>query len=108
MSSNAKTAPTSLENNGEVPVPNGAAASNRIGSEQGDSCNMRFYGSSFITDHQRAIVVEASEDERQVLVSEIDLGEARRYRDLWNVFRDRRPDLYGPLMTLDGVSNHRN
>ena len=53
-------------------------------------------------------MVEASEDERQMLVSEIDLGEARRYRDLWNVFRDRRPDLYRPLMTLDGVSNHRN
>jgi N-carbamoylputrescine amidase len=83
------------------------AASNRIGTEQGDSCHMRFYGSSFITDHQGEIVIEASEDERQVLVSEIDLGEARRYRDLWNVFRDRRPDLYSPLMTLDGVSNHR-
>jgi len=69
---------------------------------------MRFYGSSFIIDHQGEIVVEASEDERQVMVSEIDLDEARRYRDLWNVFRDRRPDLYAPLMTLDGESNRRH
>jgi N-carbamoylputrescine amidase len=83
------------------------AASNRIGFEQGESCHMRFFGSSFITDHLGEIVAEASEDERQVLISEIDLGEARRYRDLWNLFRDRRPDLYSPLMTLDGESNHR-
>ncbi len=83
------------------------AAANRIGSEQGESCDMRFFGSSFITDHLGEMVVEASEDKRQVLVSEIDLGEASRYRDLWNLFRDRRPDLYGPLMTLDGESSHR-
>ena len=25
----------------------------------------------------------------------------------WGMFRDRRPDLYGPLLTLDGTSNHR-
>jgi predicted amidohydrolase len=35
---------------------------------------MRFFGSSFMTDHLGEIVVEASEDERQVLVREIDLG----------------------------------
>ena len=78
------------------------AASNRIGVEQGDSCSLRFFGASFITDHLGEIVVEASEDERQVLVSEIDLTEARRYRDAWTLFRDRRPDLYSPLLTLDG------
>ena len=83
------------------------AAANRIGSEQGESCDMRFFGSSFITDHLGEIVVEASEDQRQVLLSQIDLSEASRYRDLWNLFRDRRPDLYGPLMTLDGERNHR-
>lgn len=83
------------------------AASNRIGFEQGESCHMRFFGSSFITDHLGEMVVEASQDERQVLVSEIDLGEARRYRDRFNLFRDRRPDLYSPLMTLDGASSQR-
>jgi N-carbamoylputrescine amidase len=83
------------------------AASNHIGSEQGESCDMRFFGSSFMTDHLGEIVVEASEDERKFLVREIDLGEARRYRNLWNLFRNRRPDLYGPLMTLDGESSPR-
>ena len=68
---------------------------------------MRFFDSSFMTAHLEEIVVEDCEDERKILVREIDLGEARRYRNLWNLFRDRRPDLYGPLMTLDGESSHR-
>jgi N-carbamoylputrescine amidase len=25
----------------------------------------------------------------------------------WGLFRDRRPDLYGPLLTLDGSSGKR-
>ena len=83
------------------------AASNRIGSEQGESCDMRFFGSSFMTDHLGEIVVEASEDERKFLVREIDPGEAQRYRNLWNLFRDRCSDLSGPLMTLDGGSSPR-
>lgn len=83
------------------------AASNRIGSEQGESCHMRFFGSSFITDHLGEIVVEATEDKRQVLVAEVDLAEARRYRDLWNLFRDRRPELYEPLLTLDGEHRYQ-
>jgi hypothetical protein len=27
----------------------------------------------------------------------------REYREAWGVFRDRRPELYAPIMTLDGV-----
>jgi N-carbamoylputrescine amidase len=83
------------------------AAANRIGSEQGKSCDMRFFGSSFLTDHLGEIVAEASEDEREVLVRKVDLAGARRYRDLWNLFRDRRPDLYEPLLTLDGEQSLR-
>ena len=29
-------------------------------------------------------------------------GECREYRESWGCFRDRRPDLYAPLTTLDG------
>ena len=31
-----------------------------------------------------------------------NLDEIREYRRAWGVFRDRRPDLYEPLMRLDG------
>ena len=32
----------------------------------------------------------------------VDLEAIRAQRHAWGVFRDRRPDLYGPLLTLDG------
>ena len=35
-------------------------------------------------------------------VTELGTDELRRYRQSWGVFRDRRPDLYYPLLSLDG------
>ena len=77
-------------------------ASNRIGAEQGESCAITFYGSSFIADQTGAKVAEAGEDEQTVLTAAFDLDEIRAQRAAWGLFRDRRPDLYGPLLTLDG------
>ena len=77
-------------------------ASNRIGVETGDAVSVRFYGSSFIADQRGAIVAQASEDTQEVVTATFDLDEVRRYRDSWSMFRDRRPELYGPLLTLDG------
>lgn len=81
-----------------VPV----VASNRIGEEHGKTCNVTFYGSSFIADHTGAIVKEANRTDQAVLVAEFDLDAIREARVSWGVFRDRRPDLYEPLLTLDG------
>jgi len=81
-----------------VPV----VASNRIGKESSNAVEMEFYGSSFITDHTGAIAKSADRTEEGVLTATIDLEEVRRYRRSWGVFRDRRPDLYGSLLTLDG------
>jgi N-carbamoylputrescine amidase len=47
-------------------------------------------------------VAQASEDEEEIVTATFDLDEVRRYRDSWSMFRDRRPELYGPLLTLDG------
>jgi N-carbamoylputrescine amidase len=77
-------------------------ASNRIGKESSNSVEMEFYGSSFITDHMGAITKSADRTTECVLTATIDLEEVRRYRRSWGVFRDRRPDLYGSLLTLDG------
>lgn len=78
-------------------------ASNRIGIEQGETCNLRFFGSSFICDHRGQILQKASEDEREVLVQDLDLEAATKYRLSWNLFRDRRPETYREIMTLDGT-----
>jgi N-carbamoylputrescine amidase len=77
-------------------------ASNRIGTERGEPWTVTYYGSSFITDHTGAILQQADRASEAVLLASFDLDAIREYRTAWGVFRDRRPDLYGPLMTLDG------
>jgi len=77
-------------------------ASNRIGLEVGDRYEMTFYGSSFIAGPGGEKVVEADRASESVLTARFDLEEVRRKRQAWGVFRDRRPELYGPIATLDG------
>jgi N-carbamoylputrescine amidase len=77
-------------------------ASNRIGQETGEKYTMTFYGSSFIASHTGEKVAAADRTSETVLTAAFDLDEVRRYRQSWGVFRDRRPDLYYPIMSLDG------
>jgi N-carbamoylputrescine amidase len=79
-------------------------ASNRIGREQATTSelNMTFYGSSFIADPFGNRVQTASRDQQEVLTHAFDLDEIRDYRETWGVFRDRRPQQYAALTTLDG------
>jgi N-carbamoylputrescine amidase len=81
-------------------------AANRHGLERSlqnpEGLYIRFYGSSFIADAMGAKVAEAPQDEDAVIVASFDLAELAELRDNWFVFRDRRPDLYGTLLTLGG------
>ena len=77
-------------------------ASNRIGTEQGEQYTMTFYGSSFIASPTGEKVAEADRVSETVLTASFDLDEIRRYRRSWGIFRDRRPDLYYPILSLDG------
>jgi N-carbamoylputrescine amidase len=77
-------------------------ASNRVGTEQGEKYTMTFYGSSFIASHTGEIVAQADRSSESVLTASFDLEAVRRYRQAWGVFRDRRPDLYHPILSLDG------
>lgn len=77
-------------------------AANRIGHEVGLTTSIDFYGRSFITDNTGAIVADAARDSEEVLVASFDRNHLSRTRASWGLFRDRRPDLYGPLLTLDG------
>ncbi|MCV2889699.1 N-carbamoylputrescine amidase [Ruegeria aquimaris] len=79
-------------------------ASNRVGSEKDGDTEMTFYGSSFIADHTGAKVAEANRTDETVLTASFDLDEIASYRRAWGVFRDRRPDMYGALATMDGVN----
>ena len=77
-------------------------ASNRIGPETGANHTLNFYGSSFIAGPTGEKVAEADRSSETVLTARFDLDEVRRYRRAWGVFRDRRPELYYPLLSLDG------
>ncbi len=81
-------------------------ASNRYGLEKSlqdpEGLYIRFYGSSFIADSMGAKVAEAGEEGDAVLTATFDLEALAQMRNNWFVFRDRRPDLYGKLVTLDG------
>ena len=78
-------------------------ASNRIGNEtitqNGNDSVMAFYGSSFITDGRGEIIKEASRDNEEVLTATFDLDKLATERYQWGVFRDRRPSMYGTLLT---------
>jgi N-carbamoylputrescine amidase len=86
-------------------------AANRYGLERSlqdpQGLYIRFYGSSFIADAMGAKVEEAPEEGEAVLTHTFDLAEIARLRDNWFVFRDRRPDLYGALTSLDGRTQGR-
>ena len=80
-------------------------ASNRIGAEAGRTgTSLTFYGSSFIADWMGQKVAEADRESQTVLTATFDLDEIADNRAAWGIFRDRRPDLYGPLMSLDGAT----
>ncbi|MCP4009918.1 MAG: acyltransferase, partial [Proteobacteria bacterium] len=89
----------------ELEQPASAAANgvfigaiNRVGREEPWADQMgEFYGSSYIVNPRGQIEAQASYGDDELLVHEIDLDMVREVRDTWQFFRDRRPDLYGPL-----------
>ena len=78
------------------------AAANRVGVERGRAAELAFYGSSFITGPTGEIIAELGRAEEGVAVARFDFHEIARARTSWGLFRDRRPELYAPILTADG------
>ena len=57
---------------------------------------------SFIAGPTGEKLTEADRSSEAVITATIDLEQVRAQRHAWGVFRDRRPDLYAPILTLDG------
>jgi N-carbamoylputrescine amidase len=81
-----------------VPV----VASNRTGTETIDGSTVTFYGSSFIADHNGRLLSHMDRTGEGVIVDTFDMDAIDIQRRAWGVFRDRRPESYGVLMTSDG------
>jgi N-carbamoylputrescine amidase len=77
-------------------------AANRVGTETIEDVQQTFYGASFIVDFTGEKIAEGGRSEETVLVAPLDLEQARTFRAGMGFFRDRRPDLYAPLLTSDG------
>lgn len=79
-------------------VANGCwiGAINRVGVEEPWSIG-EFYGQSYFVNPRGQIEKEASRDKDELIVHDMNMDMVREVRDLWQFFRDRRPDVYGPL-----------
>lgn len=66
---------------------------NRVGNEAG----MKFWGGSFISNPFGSLLYQASHDQEEVHVQELDMSRSDRYRTHWPFLRDRRIDSYSPI-----------
>ncbi|MDN4603646.1 nitrilase-related carbon-nitrogen hydrolase [Paenibacillus sp. F6_3S_P_1C] len=82
-------------------VANGyyVAAINRVGVES--PWNMgEFYGQSYLVDPRGRMVAMGSRDQDEVIIGEMDTELIREVRNVWQFYRDRRPETYEHLVNL--------
>ncbi|WP_025028726.1 nitrilase-related carbon-nitrogen hydrolase [Caldalkalibacillus mannanilyticus] len=74
-------------------------AINRVGNEA--PWNMgEFYGQSYLVDPKGNFVAMGSRDRDEVIIAEMDKKMIREVRDLWQFYRDRRPETYQDMTAL--------
>jgi len=74
-------------------------AINRVGTEKPWNIG-EFYGQSYFCDPRGQIVAQASRDRDELLTAELDLEKIREVRNVWQFYRDRRPETYSGLCKL--------
>nr|WP_321396013.1 N-carbamoylputrescine amidase [uncultured Desulfobacter sp.] len=80
-------------------------ASNRIGTESDRDVEITFYGTSFITGNTGEILAQCDRETEDIKIVSFDFKEIENMRAGWGLFRDRRPDEYATIGTLDGDIN---
>jgi len=71
---------------------------NRVGQEPMGSND--YYGSSYFCNPRGQIIAQASDTEEEVLVADLDLDLIKEVRNVWQFYRDRRPEMYNELVKL--------
>jgi len=69
---------------------------NRVGREAPWKIG-EFFGSSYFCNPDGRILAKGSEDRDELIVADLDLDQIKEVRTHWQFYRDRRPDMYGPL-----------
>ena len=82
-------------------VANGCyiGAVNRVGREAPWNIG-EFYGSSYFVNPRGKIIAKASSDKDELISAEMDMNMVREVRNLWQFFRDRRPEAYASLVSM--------
>jgi N-carbamoylputrescine amidase len=70
---------------------------NRVGTEKPWDLGS-FYGSSYFVSPRGEILAQASKDQDELLVADLDLGLIDEVRSVWQFYRDRRPEAYEDLV----------
>ena len=80
-------------------VANGyfVGAINRVGTEAPWNIG-EFYGQSYFCDPRGQIIAEASRDQDELVVADLDMDKIKEVRNTWQFYRDRRPDAYGAIV----------
>lgn len=74
-------------------------ANNRVGHELPWDIG-EFYGSSYFCDPRGQILVEGSRDKDEAVIADLDLDMIREVRNVWQFFRDRRPETYDEIIDM--------
>jgi beta-ureidopropionase len=75
-------------------------AINRVGREEPWNIG-EFYGKSYFCNPKGQIIAQASRDRDELVVADLNLDQIREVRNVWQFFRDRRPETYGALTAQD-------
>ena len=80
-------------------VANGyfVGAINRVGHEKPWDIG-EFYGKSYFCNPRGKIIAQASRDQDELVVADLNLDEIREVRNIWQFYRDRRPETYDSLV----------
>ncbi|MBI3842224.1 MAG: agmatine deiminase family protein [Thaumarchaeota archaeon] len=72
------------------------ASVNRVGTEG----NIRFWGASFVCDAFGRLLKRASQEDEEVVVTELDISQNKRIQEGWGFLRNRLPSTYGQISSL--------
>ena len=74
---------------------------NRVGHEpdpSGQTNGIQFWGTSFVAGPQGELIYEASTDEEESIIVELDIEHSEQVRRWWPFLRDRRTDEYQDIL----------
>ncbi|NOX65170.1 MAG: acyltransferase [Chlorobi bacterium] len=82
-------------------VANGyfVGAINRVGKEAPWNIG-EFYGSSYFCSPRGKIIAQASRDKDELVIAELNLDEIKEVRNVWQFYRDRRPETYKKIIQI--------